>query len=452
MDIDMAALRMLEREKDVPFDLLVRTIEQALLLAYHRTEGAHPHARVVLDRKSGHVVVWAQETDAAGKVVREWDDTPEGFGRIAATTARQTILQRLRDAEMSKLSVSSVDGRATSSPASSSRAATDGACRSGPVEAVALRRAGAREAYTRRRLRCYVVVRKRLKVLDHAVPDSRTWSASCSPSGSRSPTVRWNRALASEAGHLRVAVRSTIAGVNAKGTSSADGAQVRAVAGLHGEDRHHRPQQPRTVAAALSWRWLVEIVDLVAKSARVVVGLPAVAGHRTGGTERAAGGQAHRMADRHPFRHRRRRGTRRAVGRVSCSALGVPCSALRPGTVPATESRPRDRTSSRGTGPGDPGLRPEAVTPGDAGYPAERTDPPLVRGRLTEAGDAVRQSAHVGGSPRGPVRTCVGCRIRAHQSVLLRAVASEYGGIWFAVPDPRRRLGGRVPGASTSLP
>ena len=99
MDIDLAALRALEREKDIPLDLLVRTIEQALLLAYHRTEGAHQNARVELDRTSGHVVVWAQEQDATGNLVREWDDTPEGFGRIAATTARQTILQRLRDAE-----------------------------------------------------------------------------------------------------------------------------------------------------------------------------------------------------------------------------------------------------------------------------------------------------------------------------------------------------------------
>ena len=99
MDIDMAALRALEREKEIPFDVLVRTIEQALLIAYHRTEGAQTHARVELDRESGHVAVWAQEVDEAGAVVREYDDTPEGFGRIAATTARQVILQRLRDAE-----------------------------------------------------------------------------------------------------------------------------------------------------------------------------------------------------------------------------------------------------------------------------------------------------------------------------------------------------------------
>ena len=44
----------------------------------------------------------AAETDEDGNVVGEWDDTPEGFGRIAATTARQVILQRLRDAEHEK--------------------------------------------------------------------------------------------------------------------------------------------------------------------------------------------------------------------------------------------------------------------------------------------------------------------------------------------------------------
>ena len=59
MDIDIAALRMLEREKDIPFEVVVEAIEQALLVAYHRTEGAQPNARVELDRRTGHVVVWA---------------------------------------------------------------------------------------------------------------------------------------------------------------------------------------------------------------------------------------------------------------------------------------------------------------------------------------------------------------------------------------------------------
>ena len=41
----------------------------------------------------------AQELDEDGHVVREWDDTPADFGRIAAQTAKQVILQRIREAE-----------------------------------------------------------------------------------------------------------------------------------------------------------------------------------------------------------------------------------------------------------------------------------------------------------------------------------------------------------------
>ena len=50
-------------------------------------------------RPPGHVTVWAAETDDDGGVVGERDDTPDGFGRIAAMTAKNVILQRLRDAE-----------------------------------------------------------------------------------------------------------------------------------------------------------------------------------------------------------------------------------------------------------------------------------------------------------------------------------------------------------------
>ena len=53
----------------------------------------------MLDRKSGHVTVFAAELDDEGDKIGEYDDTPEGFGRIAATTAKQIMLQRLRDAE-----------------------------------------------------------------------------------------------------------------------------------------------------------------------------------------------------------------------------------------------------------------------------------------------------------------------------------------------------------------
>ncbi len=66
MDIDMSALRLLEREREIPLDLLIPTIEQALLVAYHKTPGAFEKARAELDRKSGHVTIWATEIDDDG--------------------------------------------------------------------------------------------------------------------------------------------------------------------------------------------------------------------------------------------------------------------------------------------------------------------------------------------------------------------------------------------------
>ena len=50
MDIDVAALRALERERDISLDVLIPAIEQALLVAYHRTDGSYRIARVELDR------------------------------------------------------------------------------------------------------------------------------------------------------------------------------------------------------------------------------------------------------------------------------------------------------------------------------------------------------------------------------------------------------------------
>jgi len=99
MDIDLVLLRQLEREKEISFDILIDALEQALLTAYHKTAGAQTRARVQVDRKTGRVTVFAAEVDEEGEVTGEYDDTPEGFGRIAATTAKQVILQRLRDAE-----------------------------------------------------------------------------------------------------------------------------------------------------------------------------------------------------------------------------------------------------------------------------------------------------------------------------------------------------------------
>src|ERR1700744_5485588 len=79
--------------------MLVNALETALLTAYKHTAHSMPHARVEIDRKSGDLVVWAQEYGPDGGLIEEFDDTPTDFGRVAAMTARQVILQRLRDAE-----------------------------------------------------------------------------------------------------------------------------------------------------------------------------------------------------------------------------------------------------------------------------------------------------------------------------------------------------------------
>jgi N utilization substance protein A len=99
VSVDLGALRSIEREKEIPFEHLLAALETALLSAYKHTPHSMPHARVAIDRKTGDVVVWAQDLDEEGQIVEEYDDTPTGFGRVAAMTARQVILQRLRDAE-----------------------------------------------------------------------------------------------------------------------------------------------------------------------------------------------------------------------------------------------------------------------------------------------------------------------------------------------------------------
>jgi NusA N-terminal domain len=97
--VDIAALRSIEREKEISFDTIIEALETALLTAYRHTPHSMPHARVTIDRKTGEVVVLAQEFGPEGELIEEYDDTPTDFGRVAAMTARQVIVQRLRDAE-----------------------------------------------------------------------------------------------------------------------------------------------------------------------------------------------------------------------------------------------------------------------------------------------------------------------------------------------------------------
>jgi len=103
MNIDMAALHAIEVDRGIAAGELLETIKSALLTAYRHTAGHQADATIDIDRKTGEVTVMARELDDDGNVISEWDDTPEGFGRVAATTARQVMLQRFRDAENEKI-------------------------------------------------------------------------------------------------------------------------------------------------------------------------------------------------------------------------------------------------------------------------------------------------------------------------------------------------------------
>src|SRR5438552_4240910 len=95
----LEALRVIEREKGIGFEILLEALANALVTAYKRMPNAAEEALVEIDAESGEMHVYAQELDEDGNVVREWEDTPDDFGRIAAQTAKQVILQRIREAE-----------------------------------------------------------------------------------------------------------------------------------------------------------------------------------------------------------------------------------------------------------------------------------------------------------------------------------------------------------------
>ena len=298
MDIDMSALRLLERERDISLDVLVAAIEQALLSAYHRTPDAYPHARIELDHKSGHVTVWAREeirtpdpedpeARPAVELGPEFDHTPADFGRIATATARQVIVQRLRDAE---------DDQVLGMFRGKEGEVLAGVIQQGRDPRVVLVDVGGTEAvlppheqvpteeYTHgERLRAYVVEVSRgmkgaqvtlsrshpglvRKLFELEVPEIADGSVEIT-------------AIAREAGHRsKVAVRSKVAGLNAKGACIGPmGSRVRAVmAELHGEKIDivdHSDEAARFVANALSPARVssVTVVDADAKAARAVV-------------------------------------------------------------------------------------------------------------------------------------------------------------------------------------
>ncbi len=94
----MEALQALAAEKGISSEVLAQALANGLESAYKRLPGSSEEAYVVID-EAFQISVFAQEFDEDGNVVREWDDTPEDFGRIAAQTARQVLTQRIREVE-----------------------------------------------------------------------------------------------------------------------------------------------------------------------------------------------------------------------------------------------------------------------------------------------------------------------------------------------------------------
>jgi N utilization substance protein A len=332
MDIDLAVLRSLERERDISLDVLIPAIEQALLLAYQRTDGAYRHARAELDRKTGHVTILAREEfevevpedeanaeggpgdaepshrddsdadaperteEAADEAARprirrelgpEFDHTPSGFGRVAAATARQVILQRLRDIEDEAIlgDFKGREGDIVSGVIQQSASPHHVTVDFGTVEGILpLAEQVPGERYVHgQRLRCYVVSVRRgprgpqiglsrthpnlvRKLFALEVPEIADGSVEIA-------------ALARESGHrTKIAVHAKAPGVNAKGACIGPmGSRVRAVmTELHGEkidivDFSENPEE--FIAAALSPARVqsVTVVDRAARSARVVV-------------------------------------------------------------------------------------------------------------------------------------------------------------------------------------
>ncbi len=117
----MTALGQLEREKGISKEIILDALEAALIKAYNRHFDAADNVRVHVDRRTGQVQVYASKTvvenvtephyeisleeatqrnpDYELDDVVEEEVTPKDFGRIAAQTAKQVVMQRLREAQ-----------------------------------------------------------------------------------------------------------------------------------------------------------------------------------------------------------------------------------------------------------------------------------------------------------------------------------------------------------------
>jgi N utilization substance protein A len=111
-------LHYIAKERNIPFEMLLEALEAALLTAYKRHFGSESNAIVIVDRQTGAYKVYhrrnvveavedpkleisVKKAGAPYQVGDFFDEevTPKDFGRIAAQTAKQVIVQRIREAE-----------------------------------------------------------------------------------------------------------------------------------------------------------------------------------------------------------------------------------------------------------------------------------------------------------------------------------------------------------------
>jgi transcription termination/antitermination protein NusA len=290
VQVDLAALRSIEREKEISFDTLLGALETALLTAYKHTPHSMPHARVAIDPKTGDVVVWAQDLGPDGAIEDEYDDTPTDFGRVAAMTARQVILQRLRDAEHDQ-TFGEYSGREGDIVTGVIQADAQASQRGlvlvdiGKLEALLPQseQVPGEEYSHGTRIKGYVVgvargVRGPQVTISRTHPNlvKKLFALEVPEIADGSVEIV---AVAREAGHRsKIAVRTDVAGLNAKGACIGPmGQRVRnVVAELHGEkiDIIDWAEDPATyVGNALSPAHVVSsaVVDPVALQVRVVV-------------------------------------------------------------------------------------------------------------------------------------------------------------------------------------
>ena len=404
MDIDMSALRAIERERDLRLDVLVEAIEQALLVAYHHTEGAYKVARVELDRSRAAMSSSGLRRRAPHPRRGPGGSAPWGTRTLSSTTP-------------GRFSAGSPRPRRAGHPPADARPRGRAGPRrlprpggryrlgdhpAGPRPANRPGRLRRGRGGPRRPSRCRGALppRRAAPVLcrqrqartqgptDRAVPNpSQPRPQALRLEVPRSPTARWRsprwRARPATAARSPSPPRSPACGPAARasdrwahgsgpswpscavrrstssstrGPSRLRRCRASPAKVISGRDRRPRRARPGSSSPTTSSRW-----------------------RSAGGPERAARRQAHRVADRHPFGHR------------------------------AGTSDPRRQPTPR--------------------FAVDRAD---------------RSVWTPSDGPHSPSRTCVGCRRADSRSALLRVVAAlDQSGTASVVPDVRGRLPGR---------